>query len=148
MFSVMADVDGVLPNSRQRGERRLLLCPTRTSQQTSGVDSNTVSISQRRKLRQEKDTVIAQGWRANKHQGWIRIPDIWLQMPEVPMEGAGWLLAPCVPFIPFLARVVKTQTGLSLLGREARPVGLAKAEKFPSQSTSRGRNREVTSGLQ
>lgn len=81
MFSVMADVDGVLPSSRQRGECRLLLCPTRASQQTSRVDTNAVSISQRRKLRQEKDTVIAQGWRANEHQGWIRIRHIWLQMP-------------------------------------------------------------------
>lgn len=52
-------------------------------------------------------------------------------------------------------RAVEARTGLALLGREARPVGLARVEEFPSRSPrrqdsgdGRGPKREVIRGLQ
>lgn len=65
MFSVTADVDGVR-HTRQRGKHLMPIGPTGSSRQPSRVDTNTVSISQRRKLRQENDAVVAQGWRPNR----------------------------------------------------------------------------------
>lgn len=90
--------------------------------------------------KQENDAEIAQGSTANREQGRIRTQDPGClrrrsQGKALAVGTLSWSsFSPSLLHEVNTPRAADTHTGLALLGREARPVGLARVEKFPSWS--------------
>ena len=151
MLPVMVGVDGALSRTGQTGgHRKRFSSPG--SPQRCRVGPNTVSILQTRKLRQENDSVIVQGCIAERRQGWIRTQDIRLHAPRVSVEGAGGRHLAGPSFLSLHGKRAQGgrdphRAGLVGKGRPDRSdwPGLRTA---PAGPPSRGRDGEVTSGLQ
>lgn len=119
------------------------------SPQRCRVGPNTVSILQTRKLRQENDAVIAQGWRGGGAGFEPRTSGCTLHGCRWKALGAG--ISQALRSFLYTGNVprAETHTGPALSGKGGwtgrTGPGLRTA---PASPPSRGRDREVTSGLQ